>query len=237
MFAVLDVTADLNPNGWRKPGHDGSRLSSTGSALATFNGVFSDGEAYAADIEAYTDLAAGLPWSVFSRSEPSAELRAAAAEAGLTATVTSPVMTLSPRALQESSEDVDVRRVDTGDRSQYLDALSHCYGGPLGVWSDLISAAFMESPATTSYLLEVEGEVVATAFGVLTEGMIGVYCIGTRPESRRHGYGRAATEAVLRDGFAAGAQGAYLMSTDMGFPVYRSMGFQTVETWTNLVQP
>jgi N-acetylglutamate synthase len=237
MFAVLDLTADLNPGGWRKQGQDGTRLSFSGSALATFNGVFCDGQADAADIKAYAELAGGLPWGVLSRSEPSEELRALAAESGLTGALAVPVMTLPACALDESSEDVDVRRVDSGDRSEYLDALSAYYGGPRDLWSDLMSAAFMDSPATTSYLLEVDGRTVATAFGVLTEGMIGVYCIGTRPEFRRRGYGRAATEAVLRDGFAAGAQGAYLTATDMGFPLYRSIGFQNVETWTHLTQP
>jgi hypothetical protein len=38
----------------------------------------------------------------------------------------------------------------------------------------------------------------------------------------------------VADGVARGADLAYLQSSEDGYPLYQSMGFRTVETWTYL---
>ena len=65
-----------------------------------------------------------------------------------------------------------------------------------------------------------------------TSGVVGVFNIAVVPSARGRGLGRALTETVLRDGIAAGADAAYLHTSAMGRPLYESMGFTLVETWT-----
>jgi ribosomal protein S18 acetylase RimI-like enzyme len=62
--------------------------------------------------------------------------------------------------------------------------------------------------------------------------MVGVYNLAVVPRARGYGLGRAMTERVMEDGFAAGAETAYLHSSAAGRPLYESMGFRLVQTWT-----
>lgn len=52
-----------------------------------------------------------------------------------------------------------------------------------------------------------------------------------------HGYGPALTAQAARDGFAAGAELAWLQSSAMGHSVYRRLGFRDVETYLLLTRP
>jgi len=50
----------------------------------------------------------------------------------------------------------------------------------------------------------------------------------TPPEHRRKGYAACATAEAVRAGFGAGAVLAYLQSSEMGFGIYRALGFEQV---------
>ncbi|MBM0274527.1 GNAT family N-acetyltransferase [Micromonospora tarensis] len=95
-----------------------------------------------------------------------------------------------------------------------------------------MGGAVLDADAMTGYLAEESGRPVGTAFGVRTRGAVGVFNIAVVPAARGRGLGRGLTEAVLRAGIAAGADAAYLHSSPMGRPLYESMGFTLVETWT-----
>ncbi|HEV8490270.1 MAG TPA: hypothetical protein VGQ58_10840, partial [Candidatus Limnocylindrales bacterium] len=67
---------------------------------------------------------------------------------------------------------------------------------------------------------------------------LGIYAVGTLAHARRRGYGRAVTWAVLEAGATAwGSRQAILQSSQMGVPVYRSMGFETVGAFTTFERP
>ena len=72
----------------------------------------------------------------------------------------------------------------------------------------------------------------APDWGSQNRGVVGVYNIAVAPAARGRGLGRAITERVVADGIAAGADAAYLHASDLGRPLYESMGFRLVETWT-----
>jgi predicted acetyltransferase len=57
---------------------------------------------------------------------------------------------------------------------------------------------------------------------------VGLYGIGTPPPHRGNGYGSALTVAGIRWGASNGATVAVLQASQLGEPVYRSLGFRTV---------
>jgi ribosomal protein S18 acetylase RimI-like enzyme len=76
--------------------------------------------------------------------------------------------------------------------------------------------------------------VVAVGFGIFGQRIAGVFNIATAHGYRGRGYGRAVTSRIMADGVDRGADLAYLQSSEEGYPLYQSMGFRTVETWTYL---
>jgi len=86
------------------------------------------------------------------------------------------------------------------------------------------------------WLAYVGGEPVSTATGITTGEAVGIFNVATPPEHRRRGYGAWATAHVVRRGLDAGASFAYLQSSQMGFDVYRRLGFEQVSTYRMLTR-
>ena len=55
-----------------------------------------------------------------------------------------------------------------------------------------------------------------------------MYAVGTLADARRRGVGTAATWAAVAAGRAWGCDKVVLQASEMGFPMYRAMGFRTV---------
>jgi ribosomal protein S18 acetylase RimI-like enzyme len=67
---------------------------------------------------------------------------------------------------------------------------------------------------------------------------VGIYAVGTARDHRRLGYGRAVTWAAIEAGVEAwGGTFAVLQSSEMGVPVYASMGFTVIGRYLELVRP
>ncbi len=88
---------------------------------------------------------------------------------------------------------------------------------------------FLENPNLDFYLAELNGIPCATGIGQTEHGLTGIWGIVTSPRQRRQGVGSAVTRAVVEGGVTRGATGAHLWSSEMGFPVYRRLGFRHVE--------
>ena len=58
-----------------------------------------------------------------------------------------------------------------------------------------------------------------------------VFGVTTVPEHRGRGYGRAVTAAVVEAARRLGIGLAWLQASAMGEPLYREMGFRTVEDY------
>lgn len=63
---------------------------------------------------------------------------------------------------------------------------------------------------------------------LMAEDLGGIYCVGTIPEARGRGVGRALTLAAMKEAKERGATRAVLQSSDMGYGVYRAIGFEDV---------
>jgi GNAT superfamily N-acetyltransferase len=80
------------------------------------------------------------------------------------------------------------------------------------------------------YFVGYEGERPVAVGAACTEaGVTGIYLVATLPEARGRGYGAAITDAVAR---VDPASPAVLQASDMGYPVYERLGFQTVSRYS-----
>lgn len=73
----------------------------------------------------------------------------------------------------------------------------------------------------------VDGHPAATGILSLHETVAGLYLIGVEEGFRRRGIGEAMTWEVLRAGNERDAEIGVLQSTQMGYPLYEQMGFET----------
>jgi GNAT superfamily N-acetyltransferase len=76
------------------------------------------------------------------------------------------------------------------------------------------------------YLGRLDGVAVATATLFLGAGVAGIYFVFTLPQARRQGIGGAITRAALLDALALGYQIGVLGASELGYPVYRRLGFE-----------
>jgi GNAT superfamily N-acetyltransferase len=78
------------------------------------------------------------------------------------------------------------------------------------------------------FLGRLGGRPVSCSLAFLDDDSVGLYGVGTPPEHRGRGYGSALTVAGIRWGADQGAAVAVLQASEMGAPVYHSLGFRTV---------
>ena len=72
----------------------------------------------------------------------------------------------------------------------------------------------------------LDGAPVATTSLLLCGDLVGVYHVVTLPPARGRGIGRAITVAALEYALSTGATHAALQASEMGFSVYRAIGFK-----------
>lgn len=83
----------------------------------------------------------------------------------------------------------------------------------------------------------MDGRIVATSALYTGTGLAGIYAVGTVPAARGRGYGRALTAAALREGRRRGYDSAALLSSELGEPVYRRLGFREVGSVSFFASP
>ena len=74
---------------------------------------------------------------------------------------------------------------------------------------------------------------VSVAAGCTAHGVRGIYAVATLPEERGHGYGAAVTGAAMQGTNLP----VVLQSSELGYPVYRRLGFQELGKYALWVGP
>jgi ribosomal protein S18 acetylase RimI-like enzyme len=180
-----------------------------------------------------------LPYSVQLRGGATPAFEAEARRLGLTSEEWIPGMVVRPGEL--ASLDVpalQIVRIATADgMAQALAVAAAGFGARADLLAPVYALELLELDGSAYYLGRVDGRDVSTAVGFTVEDTVGVFNVATPPEHRGHGYGAALTAQAARDGFAAGAELAWLQSSDMGHSVYRRLGFRDVQTYLLLTRP
>lgn len=91
-----------------------------------------------------------------------------------------------------------------------------------------VTASHLSDPELRHRLIEEDGRIAAFGRIALVRGSAYLADIVTLPAFRRRGHAAALVRALLVDAQAAGATTCVLASTEMGLPLYRSLGFTDV---------
>lgn len=92
--------------------------------------------------------------------------------------------------------------------------------------------AYRQCESWVHFVGFVDGTPAATTSLLLAGDLAGVYHVVTLPPFRGRGIGAAMTSAALQHARHAGAKTAVLQSSEMGFRVYQSVGFEAKCTLT-----
>jgi hypothetical protein len=90
----------------------------------------------------------------------------------------------------------------------------------------------LDAKAAQMFLGWIDGEAVTTSSVVWTDGVAGIFSVGTLEEQRGKSLGEVMTAHAILTAADAGADIAYLQASDMGYPIYERMGFRTVTSHT-----
>jgi N-acetylglutamate synthase len=215
---------------------DGAVAAVTTVPLPTLNGVWVD--ELGADrltVAALLDRVAvtGLPHSLQLRPGCDRSLPDLATRRGMTRAEDVPLMVLEdPSGPGVTDPDgLAIERLAPEAAGRHAKVAAAGYEAPEEYFQQLMTTGMLRGAGVRCYLGEFNGEPVTTGVGITLGDSIGIFNIATPPAYRRRGFGAAVTARTIRDGLSSGARWAWLQSTSAGYPVYRRLGFRTLESW------
>jgi len=238
---MTDLRRHLNTSipGSRSLRKDGAAASITGLPYAAFNSVWLEQpnppvSAVTALLDEVAD--AGVPFSLSLRSGSDAALADLAVERGMKSDGEVPLMVLDATAgvgAIRRARGLAIRRLAPREGPVHAKVAAAAFGGPKEMF--LPSPGLMWLDGLRCYVGEADGRTVATALSVTAGEFTGIFNVATEPAYRGRGFGTAITARAVADGVLAGAAWCWLQSSAEGYPVYRDLGFRTIETWTHWV--
>lgn len=137
------------------------------------------------------------------------------------------VLDRAPRILQLG------RATDPGLVTEIATIQARAFGSTVEWEEAQLPAAQLADPNSYVAVGRIAGasEIVSVAVGVRTIDGIAIFGVATDPTHQGKGFGSATTAHAVR-ALDPSAPVAVLQSTAAGFPVYRSMGFDDIGSWT-----
>jgi len=214
------------------------RAIATGLEVPFFNPILA-----LADDSRLEDILAAVDWVRSAGIVPSVQVAARLDErlrpglfaAGFQADSSAmPVMVLDP--IPTAPSPPDGVRVRIGGAELFEDWHVALDSGP--VWRRAAGPAFLGDDHNRIVVGYLDGEPVSASAAFRHGSTLGIYAVGTREHARRRGLGRAVTWAAIDAGRRDwDSEIAILQSSEMGFTVYRSMGFEQVGGLVEYGQP
>ena len=136
---------------------------------------------------------------------------------------------VEPRAAPAS--DLTIHDAEPEQHAVFTEIAARAFGVPAPAIAQLLPSEVLADYAVRTYVGSVGGVPVSVGMGITLGDAVGIFNIATEPEFQHRGYGAAITARAVDDGFAAGAEFAWLQSSDAGFHVYERLGFRHLESW------
>jgi len=215
----------------------GVAVFATGNPIPLFNQVVTGDSATPDDVSAGVAIlrARGAPFWVALRRGPDDHLGPMLTELGLRPGATPmPGMALDPipTDLTGRADGLEIRLVeDAAGLREHARLVSRAYGLGEAAVASVIGERLWEREGNRVYVGESEGRPVAVGMSRQFGTTLGIYTMGTIPEARGRGFGRAMTERLVLDGVAAGCTISVLEASEMGRPLYERIGFRVVQDY------
>jgi GNAT superfamily N-acetyltransferase len=216
--------ARLTPTAW---------LALSGEPVGDFNYALVDRGPEAADrlCEYARRIAArALPATVFLPGRVADELAPVARDLGLQHAGAVPLMTYQPDGRRPAATTYRVEQVadEAGLRAANR-VLADAFAIPLAATDRAVGPELLDGPGWALFLARQDSGPVSTVATIRTGNTVGIWSMGTVPEQQRRGAGRALLEGVIARHRQMGAATFYLLATEAGKPLYRSIGFRTLD--------
>jgi ribosomal protein S18 acetylase RimI-like enzyme len=234
LFGVLGGTR-LEP----RPGY--VFLVSLKTPVPAYNGVWAEGPREDVAMHELRDAIEevecfGLPSGLMRRAGRGAIIAAEARRIGLTREERLPAMVTTPgELLPWAVEGLDIDWVKDADGLDDGRRVAVAGFGHRSL-SALYVPEVAEIPGVKIYVGRVGGEPVTTALAWTADGATGIFQVATEPSFRGCGYGGAVTSRAVMDGFASGADLAWLQSCLGAEALYQELGFRKIDTYLLLTR-
>lgn len=186
----------------------------------------------------------GRGWSlgVTSWANADQDLREAAEAHGLVQTVEMPGMVRVERLVETPTpEGIEVRLLTTeSEAAQFIAMCDLAYmslGLPAGVFTAMAGLPLRTPPPHEVTVGAFDaGVLVSGAQVMFSNGIAGVYAVGTAEEARGRGLAELVTRTVTNLAFDLGAPAVTLQASPMGEPIYARMGYRELYRYANLTR-
>lgn len=150
---------------------------------------------------------------------------------GLALTSTTPGLAAEAlKAAVRPLPQLEVRMVsDQASRKSFCHIMSMSFSGPSEQLTRVYGSAEIWKTDLHGFLGSVDGTDLTAGATVVSNGVIGIYAVGTLPAFTRQGYAEALMRHAIDETFhAAGHLPLVLQSTSIALRLYRRMGFRSI---------
>lgn len=182
--------------------------------------------------------ARGRGFSVWVREgEPEdGDLAAAVDAAELQMVYAMPEMSLGRRAEQRPlPPGVELRRVTGPEQAEhYWQVAGPAYaslGFPPEIFAGYTNHEGLLADDVAAFVAYLDDEPASIAMTIVSDGVAGIYWVGSLEPARGMGLGWIVTAAATNAGFDLGAEVASLQASPMGRPIYERMGYEALHDY------